>query len=132
MWLAYLEDPDPQDPPGCLEITASPATQEQEAFQVLKGHQDLWERKGRKVKWETKAPEGPQHGGRKVNTDRLDYLVSQEDPATVKTVGMARGDLLVFPDSPEYQGLLEQPVLMVTATRQLATYRQGPPNSLWT
>lgn len=28
------------------------------------------------VKWETKAPEGPQHGGRKVNQDRLDFLVS--------------------------------------------------------
>lgn len=49
MRLAYLEDRDPQELPGCLEITASPATQEQEAFQVLKGHQGLWERKGRKV-----------------------------------------------------------------------------------
>lgn len=49
MWLVYLEDLGLQDPPGCLEITAFPAMQEQEAFQVLKGHQGLWERKGKKV-----------------------------------------------------------------------------------
>lgn len=49
MWPAYQEDPALQGPPGCLEITDFPATREREAFQVLKGHQGLWEIKGRKV-----------------------------------------------------------------------------------
>lgn len=57
--------------------------------------------------------------------------VSQANLAMVRMVGMARGDLLVFLDSPVYQGLPVQLVLMVTATLLPATSRQGPPTSLW-
>lgn len=57
--------------------------------------------------------------------------VSQANLAMVRMVGMGRGDLLVFLDSPVYQGLPVQLVRMVTATLLPATSRQGPPTSLW-
>lgn len=39
------------------------------------------------VKWETKAPEGPQYGGLKVNQDRLDFLVSELSLTISKVIG---------------------------------------------
>lgn len=83
------------------------------------------------MKWETEAPEGPLCGDLKVSLDLLDFLVSLANLATVGMVGMGRGDLLAFLDSPEYLDLQVQLVLMVTATLQPATSRQGPPISLW-
>lgn len=38
------------------------------------------------VKWETKAPEGPQYGGLKVNLDRLDFLVSKLSSTVSKVI----------------------------------------------
>lgn len=79
----------------------------------------------------TEAPEGKLCADLKVSQDLLDFQVSQANLAMVRMVGMDRGDLLVFPDSPVCLGLPVQLVLMVTVTRQPATCRQEPPNSLW-
>lgn len=79
----------------------------------------------------TEAPEGPLREDLKVSQDLPDFQVSQANLATVRMVGMDRGDLLVFPDNPVCLGLPVQLVLMVTVTRQPATCRQEPPNSLW-
>lgn len=103
----------------------------QEASLDSKGHQEFLEPKDPKVKWETKAPEGPQQEDRKVSQDLLDFLASQANLATVRMVETGRGDLLALLDSLVYLVLLEQLVLMVTATRQPVTSRREPPIRVW-